>query len=133
MIFTRPGRKSAFLITNGLLFAAYGYSLDIVVHMPERQAAYSMVTKNLGLPISVWAYIWGVTGAIVMFSGLTNKFRPFAFASLMGLSSTWTLNFSLVEFFYEVPQRTWIGGLLFGALTVSIGIVAGWPEVRVRK
>lgn len=129
----RWGRKNAFLITNGLLFAAYGYSLDVVVNMPERQAAYSMVTKNLGLPISVWAYIWGVTGAIVMFSGLTNKLKPFAFAGLMGLNLIWTLNFLLVEFFYEVPQRTWIGGLLFGALTVSIGIVAGWPEVRVRK
>ena len=120
------GRRGAFLVAHGVLFAAYGYSLDTVVDQPERLASYAVAISVM--PIQTWAYLWGVVGALVVLAGIVRRLVSVAFGLLMGLSTMWTLNFALAQWVGEAPDRTWVGALLFGSLLASIAIVAGWRE-----
>lgn len=124
----RIGRRGAFLIANGALFAGYGLALENISHQAGRQASYAVATSVA--PLVAWAALWAVAGLAAVLSGLTGRGQPLAFAGIMALALLWAASFLLAQPVFEAPERTWVGGLLFGSLVASIAVVSGWPEAK---
>lgn len=133
---TRIGRRGAYLLSKGALYAVYGYGLiSEIAHRPPGQGGiYGIVA--LVMPLKCWGMVWMAVGLLAMFSSFVKQvgrvqLQTVAFAGFMALATLWAVSI-LATYLAPGPNvgAPWIAAALFVALMASTAVVAGWPDVR---
>lgn len=127
--FRRMGRRGAYLLSKGLLYACYGW---IIMALPRTQNG-SLVLLALIASMDVWGYIWVAVGMLAILIAFiptcfSHDLEPLGFAALMALPTVWALGILASYFLPGHNPYTWVIALLFASFMASTAVTAGWKE-----
>lgn len=78
------------------------------------------------MPLDVWAWLFIGCGLVAVAAGLT-MWHTIGFASLMGISAWWGLEF-IASWWSTGYDRAVIGALTWLLLAGLLAVVSGWPD-----
>ena len=128
----RLGRRGAFLMSVGLAWVGLGYS---ILSTPAPPAQVTGLTVILSvMPLHGWGLVWLTAGLIgIACCGVQQVGRDqVGFVSLAFPTAAWSAGYLADWIFIGGYPRGWVTATIYAALTASVVIAAGWPEVRRR-
>ncbi|MFC5827718.1 PAS domain S-box protein [Nonomuraea insulae] len=120
----RIGRRGASLAFVGLLGQVIAASLAFAP--PAQRAGLGYTALASIVPLSVWALVWCVVGALCLVQMFMRSDRV-AFASATALLILYGL-VHLVSTFTGANPRGWVAGGIWLAFGGWIALIATWPE-----
>lgn len=118
------GRRGTILGCFGTVWALYGYAL---VTTPPDTSAFRVLL--LLWPLHVWGWLWIAAGCVAMITAwFPARLDAAGFGALVLIVVPWMLSNLLSWWPLRDNPRGWIGALIWGAITVPVLVVAGWPE-----
>lgn len=127
MLTTRGlGRRGAFLLLVGIMWATYGYGL---IHSPlGDQRGLTLLIRLCPLPR--WGYVWLIAGTIAVIAALSTRRRwdEVGYVAVLIPPMLWGLAYLTAWWPLGVYPRGWATAAVWGMVTTAVMIVAGWPE-----
>ena len=127
------GRRGAFLILFGAVYALIGYSYLTLSPVSVQAVRRSLHLALNVAPISVWGWAWVVTAIIAALSGLFGPGRKaVGFVAAVIMPVLWAVANLAAWIAGDVP-RGWVSAAIYAALAAAAGVVAGMPEPAALK
>lgn len=119
------GRRGAFLLSFGFIWALIGYGM-ITAPQPDKRG---LVVPLTWLPLWVWGCLWLAAGLVAIGSAfLPGRRDAPGFVALLVIVLPWGLGYLLSWWPLQTFPRGWIAASLYGALGAAVVVVAGWAE-----
>jgi hypothetical protein len=127
----RLGRRGTILGAYGTVWMLIGYG-QIMEPQPDQRG----LTLLLGwLPLQAWGCLWIAAGLLAVVCAWLPQGRDWlGFLSLMAIVLPWMLSYLVSWWPMQVFSRGWVAAVVWSAITVPVGVVAGWAEpIRPKK
>lgn len=119
------GRRGEFLLFLVLLDLLYGLSL---LHpAPEAQRSITIRFITEVMPLSWWAGLWLVTGALCLAGALFRRLRGGAYAAAAALKTLWGGMF-LFGWMAGAIERGWVAAVIWLVFAAFVVRISSWPE-----
>ena len=118
------GRRGAILLSYGTVWALYGYGQ--LISPPAAQPGLTLALQMLS--ITVWAWLWIVTGVLAVVSAFVPQGVDwFGFVALVLIVLPWMTSYLASWALGDFP-RGWVAAAVWGVIAVPVIVVAGWRE-----
>lgn len=124
------GRRGTILGAYGTVWMLIGYG-QIAEPQPDQRG----LTLLLGLmPLWAWGCLWITAGLVaVVCAWLPQGVDVAGFVALMAIVLPWMLGYLVSWWPMGVFPRGWVAAVVWFAITVPVGVVAGWREAPPPK
>lgn len=116
----RLGRRGAFLCFLAVLDFSYGYALM------SASIAALRASPDLILPVHVWGWVWIAVGAVCLSGAPMRRDWP-QYAAAVTLKAVWAAVYADI---WTVQHGTsaWVSVVVWASFSLTVLIVASWPE-----
>lgn len=130
----RVGRRGAFLLAFGVIFAGIGIDLLYFPFPPAARVGLRLAL--LVAPVHAWGVVWLATGVVSSVTAFAMRPRHdrWGFLAQIVVTATWACSYVWAAITATVGHQTmlarglFIGALLYAALACAILVVVGWRE-----
>jgi hypothetical protein len=121
----RVGRRGLALLFFGALDLAIAFGIFTIEDYPTAVAA-AYAGQAAMFPLTAWAWVWAVTGAICILQAFARHDRA-AFVLGAGVKMGWAAGFVIGFFFFDL-QRAWLSMIIYLAFSGFVLMISGWQE-----
>lgn len=124
------GRRGAFLILFGAVYALIGYSYLTLSPVSETAVRHALRLALNVAPLPVWGWAWITAGAVAMLCGACCTGRKaVGFAAAVVLPALWAVVYVAAWLVGDIA-RGWVSAAIYAALAAAVAVIAGMPEPR---
>jgi len=124
------GRRGAFLILFGAVYALIGYSYLTLSPVSEAAVRRSLHLALNVAPLPAWGWAWLAAGAVAVACGAFCPGRKAGgFATAVVLPALWAVVNLAAWVAGDIP-RGWVSAAIYAALAAAVAVIAGMPEPR---
>jgi hypothetical protein len=121
-----PGRRGAFLILFGLIWAAIGWGVLTVQPSPVQRVGLAPLIGIAG-GYQHLAYGWLAAGGLAVVFAFIRRYDRYGFYALMLPVVLYAASYAVTTLTNDITTGI-IAAAVYTALAVAVGIVAGWPD-----
>lgn len=124
------GRRGAFLILFGVLYALIGYSYLTLSPVSEVAVRHALRLALNVAPLTAWGWAWIAAGATAVACGTFCPGRKtVGFTAAVVLPALWSVVYVAAWLLGDIP-RGWVSAAIYAALAAAVAVIAGMPEPR---